>query len=43
MVGLGFNHCPVTNDICNLSSGRHSRDRKVVGFTTTFSISAYHH
>jgi len=23
--------------------GRHGRDRMVVGFTTTYAISAYHH
>ena len=26
-----------------LSSSRHGRDRMVVGFTTTYVISAYHH
>jgi hypothetical protein len=26
-----------------LSRGRRSRDRMVVGFTTTYAISAYHH
>jgi hypothetical protein len=25
------------------SSGRRGRDRMVVGFTTTYAISAYHH
>jgi len=32
---------------CHLSSqdlgGRHDRDRIVVGFTTSYAISAYHH
>ena len=27
----------------NSSGGHHGRDRKVVGFTTTCGISAYHH
>ena len=27
----------------NCSGGRHGRDSMVVGFTTTYSISAYHH
>jgi len=26
-----------------LSGGRRGRDRMVVGFTTTYAISAYHH
>jgi hypothetical protein len=26
-----------------LARGRRGRDRKVVGFTTTYAISAYHH
>ena len=25
------------------SRGRHGRDRLVIGFTTTYAISAYHH
>jgi len=29
--------------IDNQERGRHGRDRKVVGFTTTYAISAYHH
>jgi hypothetical protein len=27
----------------NLGSGRRCRDRMIVGFTTTYAISAYHH
>ena len=27
----------------NTIGGRHGRDRMVVGFTTTYAISAYHH
>ena len=39
-------------EICNIISslkclftymGRHGRDRMVVGFTTAYAISAYHH
>ena len=26
-----------------ISYGRHGRNRMVVGFTTTYAISAYHH
>ena len=29
--------------IQNISEGRHDRDRMVVGITTTYAISAYHH
>jgi len=27
----------------NIERGRHGHDRMVVGFTTTYAISAYHH
>ena len=30
-------------DICDKNGGRCGRDRMVVGFTTTYAISAYHH
>jgi hypothetical protein len=29
--------------LINNGRGRHGRDRMVVGFTTTYAISAYHH
>jgi hypothetical protein len=29
--------------IQNISEGRHDRDRMVVGITTTYAISAFHH
>jgi len=29
--------------ICTMSRGRRGRDRMVVGFTTTYAISAYRH
>ena len=30
-------------DICHTLRGCHGHDRMVVGFTTTYAISAYHH
>jgi len=33
----------INNHISYMSCGRHGRDRRVVGFTTTCAISAYHH
>jgi len=33
----------MTNPICFWNRGRRGRDRMVVGFTTTYAISAYHH
>ena len=33
----------VHNQIANTPRGCHGRDRMVVGFTTTYAISAYHH
>jgi hypothetical protein len=37
------NGVPSMNFVLEMLSGRRGRDRVVVGFTTTCSISAYHH
>jgi hypothetical protein len=41
---LGFRVMVFNATFNNISvSGRRGRDRRVVGFTTTYTISAYHH
>jgi len=36
--------CPTKNKDCNFfCGGRHGHDCMIVGFTTTYVISAYHH
>jgi hypothetical protein len=41
---MGHAHIKIrTYGHTNLKSGRRGHDRMVVGFTTTYAISAYHH
>ena len=36
-------HDPLLKHNAKMSRDRHGRDRMVVGFTTTYTIRAYHH
>ena len=44
IMGTLFTQRKLLYIICTLFiRGRHGRDRLVIGFTTTYTISAYHH